>query len=361
MAKAVGQEIPTTWEELTEVLRAFTFDDPDGNGVQDTYGVNCVPYGLCNVAAYYNTSAFLSFWLNDEGNDIVTNAVSEDYREFLRQVAAWYAAGYMDPEFVTDADDRAAVRSKFASGKMGIYCDHPWWFELERGETNPLRMLCDADPKVDFATNFGIFGGLMKDGEMSPVNSGYNNMRGQASCYFGTECPDEVVIAYLKMVNQYILLYDETEEDYAAMKTWAQIQVGVEGEDWRWDEATNRVVTLRPATPEKQNATGVYMFPAAINMELSRFHGRDDAFVAKAYEIATSPNKVYNGNNFSKPALSDEMVDAYDVMSAYFINCRTSFINGQMNLDTDWDAYVKQMEDYGLYKVIAEYKAGLGI
>ena len=35
----VGMEMPTTWEDLYNVAHAFTYDDPDGNGVKDTYGL----------------------------------------------------------------------------------------------------------------------------------------------------------------------------------------------------------------------------------------------------------------------------------------------------------------------------------
>ncbi len=45
----LGLEVPTTTDELIEVMRAFTFDDPDGNGRADTYG-----YG-----AFIETNAFL--------------------------------------------------------------------------------------------------------------------------------------------------------------------------------------------------------------------------------------------------------------------------------------------------------------
>ncbi|MBG0767542.1 extracellular solute-binding protein [Sphaerochaeta halotolerans] len=34
----LGLSIPTTTDELLDVMRAFTFDDPDGNGKNDTYG-----------------------------------------------------------------------------------------------------------------------------------------------------------------------------------------------------------------------------------------------------------------------------------------------------------------------------------
>ena len=35
----VGLQVPTNLDEFEEVLRAFTFDDPDGNGKDDTWGL----------------------------------------------------------------------------------------------------------------------------------------------------------------------------------------------------------------------------------------------------------------------------------------------------------------------------------
>ena len=359
--KAVGLEVPTTIDELTEVMRAFTEDDPDGNGVKDTYGVNSIQYGLFNVAASFGTSEALAFWLSDDGSDITTNATSEEYRTFLRQVAEWYAAGYIDPEFITDVSDRAAVRSKFASGKMGIYCDNPWWFEQERGASGPLQMLCDTDPNVDLATGFSIFGGL-QNGDVEPaVNSNFGDIKGQASIYFGYDCPDETVIKVLQMVNQCVVMYDGTEEDRACMKTKAEMDSGVEGVDWTWSEDGTQTVVLTEMTAEVQQSMGIRMFPVASNMNLARFEGRDDEFVIKAYEISMGLNKIYRTNNFSKPALSAEGSDMYDMVSSYFIEARNKFITGEMSLDADWDAYVDQIEAYGLSKIIDEYKASMGI
>ncbi len=35
----VGLDVPTNLEEFEDVLRAFTFEDPDGNGKDDTWGL----------------------------------------------------------------------------------------------------------------------------------------------------------------------------------------------------------------------------------------------------------------------------------------------------------------------------------
>jgi hypothetical protein len=42
----LGLKIPTTYDEYYNVLKAFTFNDPDGNGKQDTYGFTTAGSGL---------------------------------------------------------------------------------------------------------------------------------------------------------------------------------------------------------------------------------------------------------------------------------------------------------------------------
>ena len=37
--KNLGLEMPTDLDSLYDVLYAFTYDDPDGNGQQDTVGI----------------------------------------------------------------------------------------------------------------------------------------------------------------------------------------------------------------------------------------------------------------------------------------------------------------------------------
>ena len=51
----LGLEMPTTVEELLEVARAFTYDDPDGNGKDDTYGFCSAGSGsMCEIMQLKN-------------------------------------------------------------------------------------------------------------------------------------------------------------------------------------------------------------------------------------------------------------------------------------------------------------------
>ncbi len=355
----VGLEVPTTIEELTAVMDAFTNGDPDGNGQNDTFAIDGITYGLFNIAATYGTSAALAFWANEDKTEVTTNAVSEEYRTFLRQVHEWYKAGYIDPEFVTDG--RGEIRSKFAAGKIGIYADNPWWFELGRGEVGPLQMLCANDPSVDFATALSVFTGMKnEDGEVV-VNNLFGTPNGQAAVYFGYKASDELVIAMLKLIDSTVTLYDGTEEDLVAMENRALLHNGPEGEAWEWNEDHTRpqAIEFDGDTAKRQQEWGVYMFPSASAQDLSPMIGREDEWVIGAYEMSKNTNAIARSNNFPTPALSGDLADKLDMVKSSFSSNQYAFILGDKDLDADWDAYVAEITSYGLQDIIDEYLASL--
>ena len=120
----VGLDVPTTYEEYLAVCEAFTKGDPDGNGVDgDTYAVSAA--GLIGPAApwvnylpEFYQDAYPSFYLDDNGNwvDGFTEPAMKEALERLRDA---YAAGYIDPETLTN--DTKAVRNKFYENKTGIF------------------------------------------------------------------------------------------------------------------------------------------------------------------------------------------------------------------------------------------------
>lgn len=118
--------IPTTFDDVVEVARAFTFNDPDGNGQNDTFGL-----GLNNemiaaadagsiqgvLAAY---GGFTDTWIYNEETGIVEYAaLSQGTRNGLEKLASMFDEGLIDVEFgVKNADN---VGEDIAAGKIGMY------------------------------------------------------------------------------------------------------------------------------------------------------------------------------------------------------------------------------------------------
>lgn len=120
----LGLEAPTTYEEYTAMLEAFTTGDPDGNGVDgDTYGVSAAGF-IGGEAPYINylpefyQDAYPGFYQKEDGT--WADGFTEDaMKEALQRIADANAAGIIDPETLTNGT--SDCRNKFYEDKFGVF------------------------------------------------------------------------------------------------------------------------------------------------------------------------------------------------------------------------------------------------
>ena len=86
--------------------------DPDGNGVDDTYGIGLNKdlygdgYEITSIANMMH--AYPNAWVkNDEGR-VVYGSVQPEMKPVLETLAKWYADGLIDPEFTVKNTDKEA-------------------------------------------------------------------------------------------------------------------------------------------------------------------------------------------------------------------------------------------------------------
>lgn len=125
--EALDAAVPTNMEELEELARAFTEDDPDGNGVDDTYGIGM---GNKAVGTYMSLNgvangfgAFPGIWIEKDG-EIQYGSIQPEMKNALSFLSDMYSKGYLDREF-TAKDDYAAAMDLVA-GRGGIAFAE-WW------------------------------------------------------------------------------------------------------------------------------------------------------------------------------------------------------------------------------------------
>jgi putative aldouronate transport system substrate-binding protein len=116
----LGLKPPTNLEELYEVARAFTEDDPDGNGKDDTVGFgdrNELRYGnFKTLSSYFGTP---NGWAVDSKGKFTAEFETKAYRDTMEYSRKLYENGYWDRDFaVTTKNDQM---DKFAQGKTGIF------------------------------------------------------------------------------------------------------------------------------------------------------------------------------------------------------------------------------------------------
>ncbi len=123
----LGLEPPKTMQELMAVAEAFTTKDPDGNGVNDTYGIAMTKdlySGAMALQGFFaGYHAYPNFWMEKDGK-IAYGSVQPEMKDALKALAEMYAKGQIDPEF--GVKDGAKVAETIAAGKIGIDFGEQW-------------------------------------------------------------------------------------------------------------------------------------------------------------------------------------------------------------------------------------------
>jgi putative aldouronate transport system substrate-binding protein len=148
-------KMPTTTDELFEVLKAFTFNDPDGNGKQDTFGLSG-EINFVTFSALTNAFGLPQFgaskegipddWIDSQGK-LHFGPISDEYKQYLQFMNKLYAAKVLDPDIATI--NTSLFQQKMVQGQVGVammfnphqnfFTGRPW-----------LENIKKADPKANW-------------------------------------------------------------------------------------------------------------------------------------------------------------------------------------------------------------------
>lgn len=112
---------PQTLDDYYNVLKAFTFQDPDGNGKDDTYGMSANGAETRPVfpvlSAFGIKSGKLPFMQDRDGN-YVPREITPEMKEAVIWLRKAYEEKILDPEFPGLKGTQA--HAKFEAGRIGI-------------------------------------------------------------------------------------------------------------------------------------------------------------------------------------------------------------------------------------------------
>ncbi|MEK5466325.1 extracellular solute-binding protein [Paenibacillus sp. FSL R7-0210] len=99
----LGLQPPQTMAEVLAISKAFTQQDPDGNGKHDTYGLAVTKYlwdpvmGLTGFMAGYG--AYPGIWIKDKTGKLVYGGIQPEVKHALQVLQELYRTGQIDREF----------------------------------------------------------------------------------------------------------------------------------------------------------------------------------------------------------------------------------------------------------------------
>ncbi|MEE1938933.1 sugar ABC transporter substrate-binding protein [Streptomyces sp. TRM 70361] len=125
----VGHPVPETWEDLAKLAEAFTTEDPDGNGKDDTYGM---------VVPGSTERGYLSWWASSYvwqgGGSYVEEAGDGKYRAAVDSSGSVKAVNWIKEQFCEKRVQPGALTANtmnaphFQEGTAGIYHTGAYYF-----------------------------------------------------------------------------------------------------------------------------------------------------------------------------------------------------------------------------------------
>ncbi|OWR28280.1 ABC transporter substrate-binding protein [Saccharibacillus sp. O23] len=126
--KRLGLSPPRTIEDVLAISRALTEEDPDQNGVNDTYGLGLTGYlwnPVLSASGFMaGFGAFPTQWVDDGKGGLVYGGILPETRKALQSLQDMYRAGQIDPDFGYKSGGQMA--RLIAQGKIGMLYGEQW-------------------------------------------------------------------------------------------------------------------------------------------------------------------------------------------------------------------------------------------
>lgn len=176
-------QAPTTIEEFEQVIAAFTNEDPDGNGKQDTYGFTFSGKDSYNtgwvsdpvmIFSAYTGKQLPRQWYNENGK-LTYGSLAEGNKQALAKLRDWYSKGYLNKELATQGAWDAL--SDFTEGKAGIVIGRPWLYgSVKDVEKNVQGAKISAFPTIQGVNGDMTYQNAQLNDGVFMFNKDFNNM-----------------------------------------------------------------------------------------------------------------------------------------------------------------------------------------
>ena len=325
-------EVPKTLDELEEVMYAFTNDDPDGNGVKDTYGLGGDGYDIRSfwpwIQGCGDGLGRDTFVRMDDGS-YAFGPVSEDAKNWLGRVHKLYEDGVITPNIVTDTDRD----EEMANGGFGVTYS---WVIYNNPSNGTMKSFYSTNPDAKWVP-IDMVTGENGNPQDEPASIG-------AWCYFGITnvCTDP---------ERAYAIWD----DLATPENYIHRRFGVEGRDYIDNgDGTYEIINSGDGPENTEQGLGIKLFQ-------DLFSRKDECNIENSEETSALFEKVKANSreaythtiekkNPAQYEVNNELgTDLGDIVKEYM----WGVISGSKSLD-DWDSYVEEVKEAGLQEILDE-------
>lgn len=369
----LGLPEPTNFEEFEKILYAFANDDPDGNGVKDTYGIGLNKDLYGNGYEIYTIAnmmhAYPDAWIENAEGKIVYGSVQPEMKTVLEKLAKWYQDGLIDPEFTVKTPDQEAELT--LTEKLGAFTGVQW----AQFMADALPSLWTNNPESDWKL-WGL--PSVDDVAVKPIV--YDNTNQFIVVTSKCKNPEAAVIV-LNLLHKIgagsatdIL---PTEEDFRLVwDDWSWLPFtpeSIHGNVPKWEAVFAAIDNNDPSLVNyNYNALALYNdqmnkyinhpeYRTGTEEEKSNIRGQwATCFSGQMFGMATELNQ--NGMlTFEKrgPLLTETMIDSQATLDKLELETFTRIITGDADI-SEFDTFVEQWNTLGGEAITAEINAHFG-
>jgi putative aldouronate transport system substrate-binding protein len=311
---------PTTLKTVDDyynMLYAFTHNDPDQNGQNDTYGLSSNTGGsaMNSVAERYIGMLFIDafdaaqFKVID--GKVIPNYITDGYKDYLKFLAKLYADGIIVPDYITKTQKQ--TEEEFMNGKFGVL--NLFW---SLSSLNSMRE------------------NLYPLAPPQKVNGG-----GQSKYIYATPVRHWIgITSACKHPEKILQMYDWAETDAGS----EFIHAGVEG--WDFDRVNGELVIRE----DRVGINWAWRF-ITLGHQKSKVDSQLLPILTQSWgELAMEQLKLseqYGANDplyVSAPEFSE--LSDYD-FDTYVASYRDEVIMGRKDVDSTWDSFVSGWYQFG--------------
>lgn len=341
---AVGMKAPTTIDELYAVLRAFKTKDPNGNGQPDEIpmlGGDAIINYVMNAYVYYEKA----HPYNVTKGKVSAPYITEEYKEGLKTLNKMCKEGlYSDLSFTVTAKSEIKNLYTPSNGvaQVGIICGHPSSY------TNTLSPILDEYTAM----------GALKD---ETGKGGYEVISDDnvfLSAFITKDCENP------ELAMQFLDCFYEDETVTRMRRGEKDVDWKVEpGKDITGEEVPNTVINGQ-AFFQGTQTWGQMFHGICTAQNFSVSMSTQDQGEARAIKLLAESYKFMKDANVKEDTVRNleytnaefELKEKYEsTLNNYVTEESKLFIIGTKDIDKDWNAYKKQIEDLALDKVL-EFK-----
>jgi putative aldouronate transport system substrate-binding protein len=321
--KQLNLEMPKTWQEYKEMLRAFKENNLGGENTVPETGFEIGPAVITSYTGVLGWKKVDSKWTYEY--------TLPGYKDALAYLKSLYSEGLLDREIFTINESQA--NGKFISGKAGvIYTMAKNRFvkiEEQVKEKNPDAELSMIVPLPE-----------------GPNGIVYNETSGLFDCIMvpKNNRSEEKITRIMKLVD-----YMHSEEGIDILLN------GIKGVHYTIED--NKRITNEAY--ERDIISGIGHLTAMLT-DYSGTYKQLEGIVKTNYETSAKYGAINPAEGFSSDITSELEPLIKEVCEEWKVH----FITGDKDLDKDWDEYIKALEKVGLNKLtqtVSEYLTEKGI